>query len=72
MVVAGNFILRPYVDTEAQPIGAAVRESTETIGRWMGWAKADFSQDNALCWFAHCNAARAAGSAHVFSFTSHT
>ena len=45
---------------------AAVRESAETVGRWMSWAKPDFNDYDAACWFAVCNQARAAGSAHEF------
>jgi len=32
----------------------------------MTWAKPDFSDYDALCWFEHCNQARASGSAHEF------
>ena len=66
MVTAGHFILRPYVDADAPHMSAAVRESAHTMGRWMDWAKAEFSDYDALCWFAHCHAARASGSAHEF------
>ncbi|WP_313705902.1 GNAT family N-acetyltransferase [Massilia sp.] len=66
MIPAGQFILRPYQPSDAFDIGAAVRESTQTVGRWMSWAKADFNEYDAACWVAHCMQARAAGTAHEF------
>ena len=66
MLSAGHFSLRPYQDSDAAAMSAAVRESTESVGRWMSWAKPNFSDYDALCWFAHCNQARAVGSGHEF------
>ena len=66
MLSAGRFILRPYRDSDVAEMSAAVRESTETIGRWMTWAKHDFSEYDAACWFDHCSQSRAAGTAHEF------
>jgi RimJ/RimL family protein N-acetyltransferase len=66
MVPAGRFILRPYRHSDAAEMSAAVRESTETVGRWMSWAKADFNEYDAACWFDHCSQASANGSAHEF------
>ena len=72
MIPAGQFILRPYQPSDALDISAAVRESTETIGRWMSWAKPDFSEYDAACWIANCNQTRALGTAHEFGiFTAH-
>ncbi|MEO7107267.1 MAG: GNAT family N-acetyltransferase [Rhodoferax sp.] len=66
MFSAGRFILRPYLHSDAAEMGAAVRESTGTIGRWMSWAKPDFSDYDAICWFESCNQSRAASTAHEF------
>lgn len=44
----------------------AVRESMDTVGRWMPWAKAGFSEHDAACWFESCHHARARGEAHEF------
>jgi RimJ/RimL family protein N-acetyltransferase len=66
MLTAGNYILRPYIDADAPQMSAAVRESMQTVGRWMTWAKADFAEYDALCWFAQCTAARVSGTAHEF------
>jgi ribosomal-protein-serine acetyltransferase len=66
MLPAPPFILRPYRHSDAVEVSAAVRESTETIGRWMTWAKSDFTEYDAVCWFEHCSQSRAAGTAHEF------
>ncbi len=66
MIQVGEFLLRPYDGSDASAMSAGVRESTETVGRWMSWARADFSDDDALLWFEHCNQARATGEAQEF------
>jgi ribosomal-protein-serine acetyltransferase len=66
MLFAGHFILRPYLHGDAGAMSAGVRESAATVGRWMSWARPDFSEYDAACWFAHCDQARAAGTAHEF------
>ena len=71
MISTGHFILRPYRDSDVAEMSSAVRESVETVGRWMTWAKPEFSEYDAACWFEHCNQSRAAGTAHEFGiFTS--
>lgn len=71
MLNAGPFTLRPYRDSDATEMSAAVRESAETVGRWMTWAKPDFSDYDAVCWFAHCRQSRAAGTTHEFGIFTH-
>ncbi len=66
MLSASPFILRPYRDCDAAEMSAAVRESVDTIGRWMTWAKPDFDDYDAACWFEQCRQSRAAGTAHEF------
>ena len=66
MIQAGTFILRPYLQSDAAEISAAIRESADTIGRWTSWAKPDFDVYDAACWIAHCMQARATGTAHEF------
>ena len=66
MLHAPPFVLRPYRHSDAVEVSAAVRESTETIGRWMTWAKSDFTAYDAVCWFEQCSQSRAAGTAHEF------
>lgn len=66
MLDAGRFVLRPYLPSDAVAMSAGVRESMDTVGRWMSWAKPDFSEYDAACWFEHCSQARVAGAAHEF------
>lgn len=66
MISAGSYLLRPYLQADAAELSAAVRESADTVGRWMSWAKTDFNDYDAVCWFALCSQARAAGTAHEF------
>jgi RimJ/RimL family protein N-acetyltransferase len=63
---SARFLLRPFTAADAPAFAAAVRESMSTVGLWMGWAHAGYTEDEALAWFAYCDAARAAGSAHEF------
>jgi len=62
----GRFLLRPFTKADAPAFAEAVRESTASIARWMDWAHAGYTEDEALSWFAFCDASRAAGSAHEF------
>lgn len=61
-----GFLLRPYTPADAPVFAAAVRESFTDLSRWMGWAHEGFSEDDALAWFAACDAGRADGSSHQF------
>jgi RimJ/RimL family protein N-acetyltransferase len=63
---AGRFVLRPFTPADAPAFAEAVRESMASVGRWMSWAHAAYSRDEALSWIAFCDAARAAGHAHEF------
>jgi len=63
---AAGFLLRPFTSADAPAFSAAVRESMASVGRWMDWAHAGFSDDDALAWFAMCDAGRADGSSHEF------
>jgi RimJ/RimL family protein N-acetyltransferase len=63
---AGRFILREFRPDDAPEFAAAVRESMATVGEWMSWARADFSERDALDWFGYCDSSRANGTAHEF------
>jgi ribosomal-protein-serine acetyltransferase len=58
--------LRSFVDSDAPAFAAAARESAETVGRWMPWCHRDYTEAEALQWFAACTAAHAAGTAFEF------
>jgi RimJ/RimL family protein N-acetyltransferase len=62
----GRFLLRPFTAADAPAFAAAVRESMASLGQWMNWGHAAYTEDEALSWFAWCDAARANGSAHEF------
>ncbi|MYM86032.1 GNAT family N-acetyltransferase [Rugamonas sp. FT82W] len=63
---AGSFLLRPFVAADAPAFAAAIRESMSSVGKWMPWAHAEYTEEQALSWFAFCDASRAEGSAHEF------
>jgi ribosomal-protein-serine acetyltransferase len=63
---AGRFLLRPFTTADAPAFAEAVRESMASVGQWMSWAHAAYTEDQALSWFAFCDAARANGSAHEY------
>lgn len=62
----GGFLLRPFQTSDAPAFAAAVRESVDSLAAWMPWAHADYGEDEALAWFAACDANRASGSAYEF------
>jgi ribosomal-protein-serine acetyltransferase len=66
MLSAGQFILRPYQQSDAMAMSAAARESAGAVGRWMTWAKSDFNDYDAACWFERCSQVRANGFGHEF------
>lgn len=63
---APGFLLRPFVASDAPAFAAGVRESLSTVGKWMPWATASYTEDEALSWFAHCDTCRDNGSAYEF------
>jgi len=71
MIQLDSFLIRPYKESDCFAMSAAIRESTDTIGKWMSWAKPDFSDYDALIWFEQCNRARATGEAHEFGIFTH-
>ena len=65
-LTTGRFLLRPFTAADAPAFAEAVRESMASLGPWMNWGHAAYTGDEALSWFAYCDAARANGSAHEF------
>lgn len=62
----GDFLLRRYVESDAPAFAAAARESAASVGEWMSWVDPDFSENQALDWFAICNDGWASGTAYQF------
>ncbi|MFZ6733938.1 GNAT family N-acetyltransferase [Undibacterium sp. Ji42W] len=69
-ITAPGICLRAYGLDDADMFAAVVRESIETVGRWMGWCHADFNSDHARDWFAACDKAREEGTAYEFGIFS--
>lgn len=65
-LAAGAYLLRPYEAADAPGFAAAVCESLSTLGAWMPWAHGGYSEQDALDWFALCDAQRASGAAYEF------
>lgn len=63
---ASGYLLRPLEESDASSFAAAVRESMSTVGAWMPWASPDYTEDDALAWFAACDKSRASRSGHEF------
>ena len=61
-----GFVLRPFTAADASSFAESVRESMATVGKWMTWAHAEYTDNDALAWFAACETSRASGSAHEF------
>src|SRR5512133_1441142 len=61
-----DYVFRPFEMKDARSFVAAVRESMSTVGAWMTWASSDYSEAQALAWFAACDESRASGSGHEF------
>ncbi|MCD9086457.1 GNAT family N-acetyltransferase [Stenotrophomonas sp. SY1] len=66
VIVSDGLLLRPFEDSDATVFAEAVRESVESVSRWMPWASHDYSTVHALEWFAACRAQRDAGTALEF------
>lgn len=66
VLLAHDFQLRPYVASDAAAFAAAVRESIAELAPWMMWASANYTEQEALDWFALCDAGRANGTAYEF------
>lgn len=50
--------LRPLEDRDAPAFAEAARESWETVGPWLPWCHADYTEAEALEWFAFSRASR--------------
>ncbi|ANY17216.1 GNAT family N-acetyltransferase [Bordetella pseudohinzii] len=68
-----GLVLRSFRDRDAEDFARAARESVETVGRWMPWCTAAFSEGDARSWFRQCRASQRAGTGYelgVFSAQS--
>lgn len=51
---ATGLCLRPFGARDVEAFAAAARESAESVGRWMPWCHADYSEQEARDWFGVC------------------
>jgi RimJ/RimL family protein N-acetyltransferase len=65
-----GLVFREFEDSDATSFASAARESVETVGRWMPWCSATFSDQDALDWFQACRTSLALGSAFEFGIFS--
>ncbi len=61
-----GLLLRAFEDRDAFAFTAAARESVATVGRWMPWCHANYTQQDALGWFGACRSSAHAGTAYEF------
>jgi len=53
-LLSENLCLRSFESRDAEQFAAAVRESANSVGKWLSWWKPDFSAADAESWFAIC------------------
>ncbi len=58
--------LRPWQDDDARLLVDAVRESVDSVGRWLPWCHAGYGRDEAAVWIAGCRAGWRAGAHFAF------
>ena len=61
-----RIVIRPLAPADAGACLAAVRESLETVGRWMPWCQPGYSLRDSKQWIATCEAQWAQGVAFEF------
>jgi RimJ/RimL family protein N-acetyltransferase len=54
---AENTYLKKFESRDVEQFVKAIRESAKTVGEWLPWWKADYSEDDALLWFETCEKA---------------
>lgn len=58
--------LRPWQEHDVEDLVDAVRESVDSLGRWLPWCHADYGRDEAVDWVARCRAGWQAGEHFAF------
>ena len=58
--------LRAFIDADAEAFVRAARESVGTVGRWLSWCHAGYTEAEALDWFALARSQASVGAAHEF------
>ena len=63
----GDVVARAYRDEDAPGLHAAVRESVESVQRWLPWCTADYGEQHAIDWIRHCQQTWASGDQFAFA-----
>jgi len=66
-LAAGALRLRPYRSADAAPLFAAVRESIDSVGRWLPWCHAGYTLADAEGWIRLCAAEWRSGEHFAFA-----
>jgi RimJ/RimL family protein N-acetyltransferase len=66
MIRSEGLLLRPFEATDAAAFSLAVKESVASVGHWMPWCHAHYTEAEALAWFRLTWQARANASADEF------
>jgi ribosomal-protein-serine acetyltransferase len=62
----GEIVARPYRPDDAPALLAAVRESIDSVGRWLPWCHAGYGEAESVAWIAQCTDAWARGDHYTF------
>ena len=62
-----GLLLRPYRESDAVALLAAVRESIDSVGRWLPWCHAHYGEAEARAWIAHCADGWRSGAHYAFA-----
>jgi RimJ/RimL family protein N-acetyltransferase len=62
-----GLLLRPYRPEDSRALAAAVRESVESVGKWLPWCHADYGDAEAEAWIAHCAEGWRSGEHYAFA-----
>jgi ribosomal-protein-serine acetyltransferase len=60
-------LLRPYRLEDARAVFAAATESIETVGRWMPWCHAGYTEGESIAWIEKCQAMWQSGDSYEFA-----
>ena len=69
-ITAEGLLLRSFEDGDATAFTSAVRESAQSVGEWMPWCHAEYTNKDALEWFAVCKQGLEAQIAYEFGIFS--
>lgn len=64
---AERVLLRPYRVDDASIVFAAARESVDTVGKWMPWCHAGYTEAESMAWIEKCQAMWQSGEAYEFA-----